>query len=329
VAEDVNGNLINIWNNTFTSTQIIPWSILYYDGDNLEASSVGQTPGMLYNVHEFDVSTLPNNAFSTLAENTKLWLKGSLDYETWLFTVEDVTTEIDRYNDEGKCFVLIGYTGSDASAYLYDNHPIYHVKNNNLVPVGPKPVVTTPNTSSNDNTIATTAFVKGLVNDVNGGMLVNPEITSDRENSTSLYISAPAGSIQRGVAVDEGGVKHEIIFRDGTTFNESNVGDSTISKIESDVDPEDKTTSLSLIVVDPSAQQGEHDAEGRVNGIDIIYENKGSTASPNYVSRVELIQQPSTDDDSNSIATTHFVHENINSAMSLLNHIDCGLISEE
>jgi len=328
VAEDANGNLINIWDNTFTTTQIIPWSILYYDGDNLDASSVGQTPGMLYNVHEFDISDLPGDTFSTLSENSKLWLKGSLNYETWLFTVEGVTTEINVTDDEGKCFVLIGYTGSDTFAYLYDNHPIYHVKNNNLVPVGPKPVVTTPNASSNDNTIATTAFVKDLMSDVSGGMLVNPEITSDRENSTSLYISAPTGSIQRGVSVVDGGVSHEIIFRDGTEFNESNVGDSTISRIESVVDPEDKTTSLSLIVVDPSAPRGAHDAEGNVNGIDIIYENKGSLASPNYTSRVELIQQPSVDDDSNSIATTHYVRENIESAMSRLNHIDCGLISE-
>ena len=300
VAEDSGNRLVSVYSNgQFTTTPFNPYSLLYYTGDTLDANAAGNVQGTLYNVHRFDTAVLGNSA--SLSIGARLFLKGTLNKTTWLFTATEFTTDLD-YQDQDAYYLLIGYAGSGTIGYLIDNHILYGLIDGNYVPINPVPVVATPPNTSNDNTIATTAFVQQIAANVSAGSLINPEINTDDSAYTNIFINGPSGNFVRGQTPTntKKSVNQSIVFRDGTPLDREAFEDSTVGYVEAWNDA--TTSSISVTSIKPDGVGDESYVS-----MDIGYRKQGSV----WTSYAELSQSPDSDDNSKAIATTEYVQNNL------------------
>lgn len=302
VAEDQGYHLVSIFKDgQFTTTPFNPYSIQYYTGEDLEANQTGTAQGSLYSVHRFDTENCLGNT-TTLTAGSRLLLKGTIDKSTWLFTATEFVTDFD-YVDPDACYLLLGYAGSGTIGYLIDNHILYQINGTNYVPLNPVPVVTTPKSTSNDDTIATTSFVQSIAANVSAGSLINPEINTDGDEYTTIFINSPAGQYVRGQTPtnDSKSITQLITFRDGTPLDKNNYENSVIGYVESSVD--ETSSAISITAISPSSTGDE-----QYIGFDVGFQKQ---ADGSWKAYTELSESPDSDDNSNAVATTKYVQDNL------------------
>lgn len=292
---------------------IDPYSIVYYTGPDLAGFETGNVTGTLYTVHRFSLSSI--GIATSLVAGSRLWIKGTIDKSTWLFTGQSVVTAFDNDPNPNVCFLSLGYVGNNGSGYLDNTHILYSVNNGEYVPLWPVPVVTTPDFSSNDTTIATTEFVQRVANQVS--TLINPQVYTDNDDETAIYVNAPADVYTRGQTPTNASnsITQSIVFRDSTPLSNSNQSETTIASV--DTFATGNQTSISMSVIQPDAQQ-----EDPFIALEIGYNKSGSTWTP-YAT---ITESPVKTDNSNAIATTKYVQENMADINTFLQVIDCGEI---
>lgn len=305
VAETTSGDLFSIYaNGKFTTTSFDPSTIVYYTGNDLQANKTGTVLGTLYNVHKFDTKQLGNA--SSLNAGSRVYLFGTMDTKLWLFkAIKFKTTP-----DEQGYYVLLGYAGSGTNAYLIDNHPVYYVSDGAIAQTAPVPQVTTPSSSSNDDTIATTKFVQQVATQITADSLVNPIITTDTQQDTTISIKAYPNAFDRASIPAGLDYCSSLSFYDGSeTADDTHV----IGWVEQNISD---TEDLMMVgVVKPD--QANADV---VNNISVGYRKSGSQWNP----VVELSQSPSTADDSTAIATTEYVQNNLSNLTGLVAYCSCA-----
>lgn len=303
VGETNGGAIVSLTNSSgaFTSTAIRPDTLMVYTGNNLSGNTTGQ-PGTLWKSIAFTGSA-GYGSNTNYSANTAIYLRGTLNHDTWLFTGNAVVTSLPTSND-GYQYVLIGYSGTSGTnqVFLIDNHPIYQYVPSvgRAVPISPKPIVSTPSSSSNDTTIATTAFVKTVANSISQQALVNPVIDTDYDDGTDVIINAPAGQLDRGNATKN--FAQTIVFRDGTTLDDDYVS-SALSYVQQITTT--NTSQLNLLSIKPDIAN-----DATSVGLNIGYSKSGSTWSP----FIRLTTSPATNSDDNSVATTGWVNDKINAS---------------
>lgn len=292
---------------------IDPYSIVYYTGADLAGFETGNVAGTLYTVHRFSLSSI--GIGTTLVAGSRLWIKGTIDKSTWLFTGQSIVTAFDDDHDPNVCFLSLGYVGNNGSGYLDNIHILYSLNNGEYVPLWPVPVVTTPSFTSNDTTIATTEFVQHVANQVS--TLINPQVYTDNDDETLIYVNAPADVYTRGQTPTNTSqsVTQSIVFRDSTPLSDSNQSKTTIASVDTFATGDQ--TSISMSVIQPDAQQ-----EDPFIALEIGYNKVGSSWTP-YAT---ITESPVKTDNSNAIATTKYVQENMEDINTFLQVIDCGEI---
>ena len=301
VAEDANGRLVSIYkDNAFTNTGFDPYSIQYYSGDELQPNQTGTVSGTLYSVHAFDTTTLGNT--ESLVQGSRLWLRGTIDKSTWLFTPTKLTTILD-YSDSPGCYLLLGYVGRDTTGYLIDNHILYSLVDDHFVPLNPIPVVSTPPSTSSDNTIATTSFVQQIAANVSAGSLINPKINTDTSGSTSITINAYPDSFDKQSITNTTENSSTLEFYDGHgkgSIGEQDEEAHLVGWIEQRVTSNEDVFEIGVAPPDtPNSDP--------YTSLTVGYNKTDS----GWKSVFELSESPDSDDNSNAVATTKYVQDNL------------------
>lgn len=297
VGEDTNGLLINVFKNgAFTTTPFDPQSIVLYTGDDLAANQAGTTKGTLFTVYRFDTATLGNT--TSLTSGARVYLYGSIDVDTWLFTPTSLTTA----TDQDGYYLLLGYGGDGTNAYLIDNHPIYRNHEGVFAQVGPKPPISTPSIGSNDDTIATTAFVQQVAANVSAGSLINPQINTNLGDGTTITINAyPERFDKQNIAADTE-YSSTIEYFDGFGAGVAGSADEEshlTGWIEQRVSSTEDLFEIAIAPPDTAVSDP-------YSGIMIGYRK----TNDQWSTIAELTQSPDSDDNSNAIATTKYVQDN-------------------
>lgn len=300
VAENNAGQLIELFNGTsLTTTSIKPYSILYYTGVDLASNRTGTADGTLFNVHQFSLSSIG----ATSLANSTIYIEGTIDINSWLFRCERLTSSMTKSN---KQYVLLGYSNA-SYGYLTTDHIVFgKIGSDSFKPISAKPLITTPPATSNDNTIATTAFVRSSIT----SGLINPSINSDAESETYINIHAYDGSFTKASLPSEQ-YSNAIYFYDGSGGEEETNLLGWVSQ-----DSITNQISVSTGIQHPTSTSPTQNSQLVV----------GYKKSGNSWTSFATAPQPSTTDNSNAIATTKYVQDNLEKINEFLQVIDCGEI---
>lgn len=300
VAENSSGQLIGLFNQTsLTTTPIKPYSILYYTGVDLASNRTGTADGTLFNVHRFSLSSIG----ATSLANSAIYIEGTIDINSWLFKCERLTSSMTNSN---KQYVLLGYSNA-TYGYLTPDHIVFgKIGSDSFKPISAKPLITTPPTTSNDNTIATTAFVRSSIT----SGLINPSINSDAETETYINLHAYEGSFTKSSLPSEQ-YSNAIYFYDGS-------GDEEETNLLGWISQDSITNQIS---VSTGIQHPTSTSPTQNSQLVVGYKKSGN----NWTS-FATAPQPSTTDNSNAIATTKYVQDNLEKINEFLQVIDCGEI---
>lgn len=301
VGDDINGNIVPLYNGQqWTSIAIRPYSLSFYDGVDLTPGEVNTTGGTLYNVHRFDCATAFGYT-TPFNPNDRIYLRGTLDQSTWMFTANQCVTSLPT-TDDGAQYLFVGYPCGDGTTngYLSYAHPIYQFVNQAPVEISPIPVVSTPPLSSNDDTIATTSFVQQVAGNASATSLIDPIINTNYPDGNDIVINAYQGSYTRGGDVSEP-VDQTIVFKDGSQYtSHQDYVDHAVSYIGHHYD---QTLSRTFIHAIKPDQTG----DSVVTGINVGYYNDGANWQPT----VTLTDNPPQDSNDSSIATTSWVNQHV------------------
>lgn len=310
VAADTSGNLYSIvksdstaTNKVYTTAKIRPDSLMYYAGPTLSSNKTGAA-GTLYSVITFD-GAHSFNVTSNFSANQRVYLRGVLDANTGLYTVQGLVDELPGANDN-KQYILLGYAAGTGTKniVLSETHPIFSYIGTAYTEVSLNPFIATPGTTDNSNRAATTKYVKNNITN----SWVNPSVNTTT-NDTQLFVRAKKGSFVASTLPAAGtDYSQSIMFMDGQN---KTTKDSSIGYIEAYT--ESKGHSMMFAATNPANPEGDADAY-----VAIEYTKSGS----NWVPSIELSHSPATKDSSMKIATTKYVQDNLKS----LQVIDCGVL---
>ena len=300
VAENSSGQLVGLFNGTsLTTTSIKPYSILYYTGVDLASNRTGTADGTLFNVHRFSLSSIG----ATSLANSTIYIEGTIDINSWLFKCERLTSSM---TNSKKQYVLLGYSNA-TYGYLTTDHIVFgKIGSDSFKPITAKPLITTPAATSNDNTIATTAFVRSSI--TNG--LINPSINSDVESETYINLHAYEGSFTKASLPSEQ-YSNAIYFYDGSGNEEETNLLGWVSQ-----DSITNQISVSTGIQHPTSTSPTQNSQ-----LVVGYKKSGSSWTS-----FATAPQPPTTDNSNAIATTKYVQDNLEKIDEFLQVIDCGEI---